>query len=465
MNAETAQRRLQLLAELRQRHTASATELAAALGISQPTLSRLTRATPGVIAMGRARATRYALAHEIGREGSRWPLYRLDARAQAQRLGQLQALHGGGFYLQADTALPAFTHGDYALGTHAAHYPGLPWFLDDQRPQGFLGRAFAQRVAPLIGAHPDLLQWPPDDTVLALLRFGFDPPGDLILGDAALAQAMAAVLDPPDVIDIDAVAAAYVERAEAALRGEIIGSSAAGEQPKFTATLRQADGRLLPVIVKFSERGHSPAAQRWADLLHCEHLASEVLREHHLPAAHSRIVQGDGRVFLQSTRFDRSPEGGRHGFVSLAALDAAYYGHGRIDWWAFAAQLEHDGWLDSEDATRLATLGWFGALIGNSDMHLGNAGLILTEQRPLALAPSYDMLPMLWRPSAHGEVVARDFQPPLPSPAQHAHWRLAAQMALDFWRRSAEWGVLSEDFRPIAKHALARIERAIAAFG
>jgi hypothetical protein len=37
-----------------------------------------------------------------------------------------------------------------------ASSPGLSWFLDDQRPQGFLGRAFARRVAEDIGAWPDL---------------------------------------------------------------------------------------------------------------------------------------------------------------------------------------------------------------------------------------------------------------------------------------------------------------------
>lgn len=465
MNPGSAQDTARLLAELRLRHDASASELAQALDVSQPTISRRLRATPGIIAIGRARATRYALAHAIGREGSRWPLYRLDANARPLQLGQLQALHGGGFVLEAERPLPAFTHGDFARGPKTGLYPGLPWFLDDARPQGFLGRAFARRIGPDIGAPADVRIWQPDDIVLALLRFRADGPGDLLLGDAALEQAMQDLLQPSDVIDRADVAQAYASRADAALRGELVGSSAAGEQPKFTARLRQQDGTLLPVIVKFSERADTAAAQRWADLLHCEQLAGQVLREHGLPAADSRIVTGDGRVFLQSTRFDRTPHGGRIGFVSLAALDAAHYGHGRLRWWEVASELQRDGWLEAADAQRLAIIGWFGALIGNTDMHPGNAGLVLGDQRPLALAPSYDMLPMLWSPGAQGELVDRAFQPGLPNPQQQPHWRDAAQAAQVFWREAAALRALSPEFRRIAADAGTQLQRAMDRFG
>ena len=392
-------------------------------------------------------------------------MYRLDANARPRRLGQLQALHGGGFVLDADHPLPAFTHGAFARGPRTGLYPGLPWFLDDARPQGFLGRAFARRFGPDIGAPADLRSWQADDIVLSLLRFSTDGPGDLLLGDAALEQAMQALLQPTDVIDGTDVPNAYALRADAALRGELVGSSAAGEQPKFTARLHQRDGTLLPVIVKFSERADTAAAQRWADLLHCEHLAGEVLCDHGLPAAESHVVIGDGRVFLQSTRFDRNRHGGRHGFVSLAALDAAHYGHGRLPWWDFAAELQCDGWLEAADAQRLAILGWFGALIGNTDMHLGNAGLVLGDGRPLALAPSYDMLPMLWSPGAQGALVEREFQPALPNPQQQPQWREAAQAAQVFWREASVLLALSPEFRRIATHARTQLQRAMDRFG
>jgi hypothetical protein len=441
---------------LRTRGRATAAEIGMALGISQPMVSRLlVSAGDSVVKIGRARATHYALSREVGRAGRHWPLYRITVQARAELLGQLHALHADNWLFVASASRPAFTHDEFANGV----FPGLPWFLDDQRPQGFLGRAFARRVAANLGAPPDLARWQADDVVLALLRHGDDMPGDLVLGEYALQQAMQRMVQASGVVAPAERQRVYPEQAELALRGEDIGSSAGGEQPKFTAILG-TDGGCQPVIVKFSERAGTPAAQRWADLLRCEHLAGEVLRNHGLPAAQSEIVEADGRVFLQSTRFDRTPQLGRLGFVSLAALDAAHYGHGRIDWWQFARQLQRDQWLNPEDARRLAVLGWFGALIANSDMHLGNAGVMLADNRPLALAPAYDMLPMALCPASSGEVVRRDYSLSLPTPGFRDEWRSAALIAIDFWQRVAQSTAISSGFRAIAADALSQVQQA-----
>ncbi|MBC3972980.1 HipA domain-containing protein [Xanthomonas translucens] len=208
-----------------------------------------------------------------------------------------------------------------------------------------------------------------------------------------------------------------------------------------------------------------PAAQRWADLLHCEQLAGPVLRAQGLAAAESGIVEADGRMFLQSTRFDRTPDLGRRGFVSLAALDAAYDAHGRIDWRLFSRQLQRDGWLDRDDARRLGVYGWFGALIGNNDMPLGNAGMMLADMRPLALAPAYDMLPMTFRPAVSGEVVERIYTPALPAPDYQDDWRVAASMALEFCKRVAQADAIPAGFRSLALAALQQLGRAVQGIG
>ena len=62
-------------------------------------------------------------------------------------------------------------------------FPDLPWFLDDLRPQGFLGRAFAQRHAAALGLPPDPVRWNADDVLVALLGVGDDLTGDLVIGD------------------------------------------------------------------------------------------------------------------------------------------------------------------------------------------------------------------------------------------------------------------------------------------
>lgn len=442
---------------LRLRSPQTAAQLAAALGISQPTLSRLIASSNRILRVGNARATRYVLSREIARAGHSWPLYRIDTQGRAEALGKLHTLHGNAFHFESARPLPAFLAGDFNHGL----FPGLPWFLDDQRPQGFLGRTFARRVAADIGASEDLTRWQPDDVVLGLLRHGDDQPGDLVLGEHALQQALQNALAPAGWMPIADRENRYPELADGVLRGENIGSSAGGEQPKFLTTLRTGEG-FQPVIVKFSERGETPAGQRWADLLRCEQIASSILRTHGQLAAHSEIVEADGRTFLQSTRFDRTPALGRYGFVSLAALDAAFYGHGRIDWWRFAPQLQRDGWIDAQSARQLRVLSWFGALIANNDMHLGNAALILTDARPLALTPAYDMLPMHFRPAASGEVVPREYTVTLPTPEFRDDWREASAMAVAFWRHVADTAAISENFRAIAKGATSSLAHAIA---
>lgn len=445
----------------RARGTLTAAELGAALGVSQPTVSRLLAAAgPRVVRLGRARATRYAWAREIGRAGQRWPLYRIDPEGRPARLGELRALEGGLFHFEPDRPLPAFLDGEFAHGL----FPGLPWFVGDQRPQGFLGRAFARRVAAEIGAPADLQLWQADDVVLALLRHGEDGAGDLVLGEASLGRAMQQVLAPREVLRPDERVRAYPQRAEAVLRGEVIGSSAGGEQPKFVA-LRLRDERPTPVIVKFSERTTNPAGRRWADLLVCEHIAGQTLRAHGLHAAESELLDADGRVFLESVRFDRTPPLGRRGFVSLAALDAAHYGHGSTAWWRLAPQLHRDGWLSATDAHELALRGWFGALIANTDMHLGNVGLVLADARPLALAPSYDMSPMLLRPAGSGEVVEREYAVVPPMPEHLPAWQTAARLAQDFWTRVAGEPRVSAAVRAFATRARDALVEAIARFG
>lgn len=427
-------------------------------GISQPTLSRLLpSASERVLQVGLARASRFALDHSTARAGSHWPLYRISADGKSETLGELHALHSEEFLFEPRGERPALMHGDCAAG----RFPGVPWFLDDQRPQGFLGRAFARRIAGDIDAPVDPLIWRPDDVVLALLRHGDDPPGDLVLGEASLQRALQSALAPHRVIAVDDRAQRYPELASAALRGEGIGSPAGGERAKFTVTLRGTEG-YEPAIVKFSERVNVAAGRRWADLLICEHHAGNVLREHDLPAARSELVAADARIFLQSTRFDRTPAPGRRGFVSLAALDAAYYGHARIDWRRFAPQLQRDGWIDADDARRLRLFSWYGALIANSDMHLRNAALQLRDRRPLPLAPAYDMLPMRFRPANSGEIVEHRYEIMLPTPEQQSDWHAAACMAHVFWRRVANEPRISVKFRAIAGDAARLLQRALA---
>lgn len=406
------------------------------------------------------RATRYALAREIARAGSHWPLYRIDTNGKPHTLGELHARVRAEFFFEPNGSRPALMHGDFVSGL----FPDLPWFLSDQRPQGFLGRSFTRRIAGEIGAPEDLKLWCADDIVLALLRHGEDAPGDLVLGEASLRKALHGIIAPVDTVAKEQRSTRYPQLAEAALLGEDVGSPAGGEQAKFAVTL-QSDESNTPIIVKFSESPETRAGRRWADLLICEHHASVVLSESGLPAAHNEIIEAQGRVFLQSTRFDRTPSLGRRGFISLAAIDAAFYGNGNTDWWRLAPRLARDGWLDDNDAHRLRVISWFGLLIGNSDMHLGNAALHLGDERPLNLTPVYDMLPMRFRPAKSGAIVERRYEIVFPAPEQKNDWLEAAALGQQFWQRIASDPRVSHQFQAIAIDANTKLDRALRHLG
>lgn len=98
-------------------------------------------------------------------------------------------------------------------------------------------------------------------------------------------------------------------------------------------------------------------------------------------------------------------------------------------------------------------------------MHLGNASLVLSDRRPLELAPSYDMLPMMFRPNAQGEIVPRSFDAIAPLPEHITQWRTAAPMAVAFWRDIARDDLITQGFRAIALHAIEAIESALKRFG
>lgn len=429
----------------------SARELGVALGVSQPTVSRylgeLEKSDAGtLIRIGKARATRYGLANPVADLGFEWPLYMITGDGSPDQLGRLQYLAGDVWHFEGSThpLNAVLCAGDFQSGI----FPGLPWFLDDLRPQGFMGRSFARIHGKELGEGPDPSSWSPRAVVEALLRYGHDLPGAFVLGTRSLGAALTGQgvfrLAPAERADV------YPRLAADAIAGQLLGSSAGGEQPKFGAML-VGDGEPRNVLVKFSGMMESPEHRRWADLLAAEHLAAQTLCDHGISASFTEIFDFDGRRFLEVSRFDRCGANGRVVVISLRALDAAHYGAPHTSWAAAADRLKAAGWLDSTDADTLRLLGAFGQLIANTDMHYGNVSLILQGRRPVKLAPSYDMLPMAYRPAADGTLPTRHELPLLESTPAVA---TATKLAAEFWSRVAESGNITAGFREIAaRHA------------
>ena len=433
--------RLQFLS----RGVLGARDLAEALKVSQPTISRaLCSMDASLVRIGRGPTTRYGLASPIGDLGHSWPLYQIDQIGAPREIGSLHSLAGPAWWLESGSGLPWQS----LIGSEFSDsiFPGLPWFLDDLRPQGFLGRAFARRHGALLGVGNDPVNWSERAVAESLLRFGGDLPGGFVLGREALAGALQSFHS--ETISVDLRKEAYPRLAAEALAGGLPRSSAGGDQPKFTATVKKHDGPHS-VIVKFSPPLSTPEGERWADLLAAEAMASSVLADAGFHAAEIDWIDAGGRRFLEVTRFDRTQNGGRIPFVSLTAHDAAFFGEMNTPWSDAAERLHSGGWLQRRDADRLSSLWRFGRLIANTDMHYGNAALILCERPPLRLAPVYDMLPMAYRPGAENMI------PGLSDDALAvARSEIAAtperELAAKFWRLVSSAAHVSESFRKIA---------------
>ncbi len=407
----------------------TSTELQTRLGLSQPTVSRALTALikqGRLLKVGAARSQQYLLPRHIEGVGSQIGIVRVDTQGRVSPFARMVALPGGRFWVNEADGLTQI-------------HDGLPWFLDDMRPQGFMGQTFVQKH-PELSLPADLRHWNDDHALKAMVLAGDDLPGNLIVGEQALAGYLSgarqtAVVQQPEVD--------YPRLAMLAMQGAQPGSSAGGEQPKFSALV---NGQAM--LVKFSPSGDAPGDERSRDLLVCEHLALQTLAAAGLPAAESQIVIAGGRVFLQSKRFDRTDKG-RIGMVSLLVYDAQYVGE-MDNWSATAQRMAARQLMTSQDAQQLQLLEVYGLLIANTDRHYGNISFLL-EDDDWRLSPTYDMLPMFYAP-VKGELVERDFaaRKLQPSSQTLTVWPLAKQLAQQFWQSVAADARVSDAFKALA---------------
>jgi hypothetical protein len=433
-------------------------ELRRALGgVSQPEFWRAAKSLGDqAVQFGHKRTgVYYALTRAVAEAGRRWPLHVIDESGRATELGELMAIEPRGFVYRASREAPRWMSGQGGRGL----FGGVPFFLDDLRPQGFLGRAAARRLSAALQLPQRLSDWQESHVMLALTRAGDDGPGDLIVGAASYETWMRRVLGPSDAVPavVDDRLRAYEDLAERALRGEVAGSSAGGEQPKFTA--RIGDDRH--VLVKFSRRG-TPAEDRWADLLECEHLAHDVARESGLATVQSLIFRTERHVFLETSRFDRIGRLGRRAALSLLALDAEFFG--ALDTWPAAAKrLQARRWLADPDVAALSFAWLYSAFVANTDRHFGNITL-LPAGETFSLAPLYDIVPMIFAPQG-AAIVERRFEVPVPPAGGFDEWARAGRAGLRFWERVAAQPSITADFRRSAASCAESIQDALRRLG
>ncbi|MCE1240968.1 MAG: type II toxin-antitoxin system HipA family toxin YjjJ [Azonexaceae bacterium] len=397
----------------------SARQLVEKTGISQPTVSRaLAVLGDEVLRIGAGPAIQYAL-RDAARAAVAAPVFRVSDEGQIRELGRLLPVRPAGFVMvQVDGV--------------TLHSDGLPWWLFDMRPQGYLGRAYAAAHAAGLGLPANPEQWNDADVLHALLAQGHDAIGNLLIGEAARERFLA--MPAPRPVER---ATAYPALARAASAGELPGSSAGGEQPKFCTCSERGH-----VLVKFSAADDNPVSERWRDLLLAEHLALAVL------GIASEVFDFAGQRFLEVPRFDRVGQLGRVGVFSLRALDAEFVGDAAAPWPSLVARLAAAGQVEAGAVGGAALLWAFGTLIGNTDMHAGNLSFVSLHGLPYQLAPAYDVLPMGFAPRSGGALVDTLAPAALIAAVDADTWRQALQLAENFFARLSDTAAFSPRFQP-----------------
>ena len=362
-------------------------QLCDALGLSQPSMSRVLKSMGSEVIKTSIHGSIQYLLKDHARSHLVSHISRVTVDGQLQRLGVLEPVRPEGFLLVAVDGRDSYSE-------------GLPWWLFDMRPQGYLGRAYARKNAERLALPERLGDWSDAHVLQALKLNGSDLCGHLLVGEGA--EQMFINMPTPTPVPLDGRAQAYAKLSALADAGEVAGSSAGGEQPKFTSYV-ETDTGAAHVIVKFSALDSNPVSERWRDLLLAEHHALEVLQQAGIPAAQTRIVDSESQRFLEVARFDRIGALGRSALVSLAALDAEFLGLGTT-WYEITQALVQEGCVVPEAMPSVQLLWAYGTLIGNTDMHAGNLSFTSDSGRPYRLAPAYDMTPMAFAPRAGGSM-------------------------------------------------------------
>lgn len=421
--------------EYLERGPSTSKEIQAATSLSQSSVARRLRDMGDtVVQIQEGRSIKYAATCNAFGVNDKIPLGMVDHLGKVSVVAYLRPLSHGGYFLQP----VAKFFSPLLLGEGGSGlYDGLPYFLYDLRPQGFLGRQISRKMATRLEGFPsDPRQWTNSHIGRYLISNGDDLPGNFILGE----QSILRLSRRPYEVTRES----YPKAAEDVMKGEIPGSSAGGEQPKFTAFSSLYESHL---IVKFSPKDDTYIAGRWRDLLITEYHAAQIINENICPAAETRFFEAVGRLFLETQRFDRLGVSGRYSMISLQVIDDEFTGFGH-NWARVMSTLRDQGLVGEQDAHIARQLWYFGQLIHNTDMHLGNLSLFI-DGDIFKLLPCYDMCSMGFAPNSGGEVRPFSFDASGildPELNKKVIIRLQ-QLAYTFWENVAGDDHISNEFR------------------
>lgn len=422
------------------------------LGISEESLQEWLKELSNQIILI-DKTNQIALLRKVGLR-ERFPIWEIDKNGKSILVGYLYPVYYEGYVM-------SWLNG-HLKGVNQ-YSRALPWWLEDIRPQGFLGRVFVHKNAKNLNLSINLKDWSDDDVLKAQIFFGADSSGSYLVGN--LTNILVDVDYANQLKVIESVCGKYTSislgnlysiLAQQVLNLEPIGSSAAGEQPKF-AVLAPKDNPVH-VIVKFTAPDQNSITKRWGSLLQAEYLASKVLSQNEFISAKSKFLSSNSQWFLEVERFDRVGLQGRLSIVSLAAVDSEFVGQVDATWSIQAIELQKPGLISAEDAATMQKLEAFGRMIGNADMHLGNLSFFHEQTTNLRLAPVYDMLPMLFAPRAFGHIPNEVPEIRLVTPPALEYWQEMFPIALEYWQELIKLPQPDETFKVIAEKFIERLE-------
>ncbi len=408
--------------------------------ISQPTASRLlNKLKADILVMGKARETRYAALRKIDNQAE-FPIYEILHDGCSRHLGTLYPIYPQGFYFLSMSSEAT-----------SSLYPDLPYFLNDARPGGYLGRLIPFQNEDL-QLPKDIKLWNADHCLKYLSLRGWNTIGNFIVGEKAFQVYLENCRHPQQSVNKKNRKTEYSLYANDVLAKGDAGSSAGGEQPKFTTI-------VLPdtqhVIVKFSPSTLTDTGKRAADLLICEYIALRALKKHGHNAADAEIIVHDNRIFLEVKRFDRIGKLSRLGVISLGSLDAEFSALAN-SWSSIATELAKNKIIPESLLEEIRFRELFGACIANNDMHSYNLSFITRGQQVIELAPTYDMTCMLFAPR-NDRIIPVEFKPPLPQVTDKKILTSALIAAIEFWNEVIKDVRISPSFKIIAKECKSKI--------
>lgn len=430
----------EILAFLRRNGASTLQFLRDQFSISQPSLSRiLSSLKKDILVIGKARETKYAALRKIDNY-SEFPIYEILSDGNSRHLGILYAIYPQGFYFLTKTP-----------DASSSLYLDLPYFLNDIRPAGYLGRLIPQQNQDL-DLPKDIHLWTADHCLKYLPIRGWNTVGNLIVGEKAFQLYLENCQHPQHTIDHKNRKKEYPLFATEILSMGDPGSSAGGEHPKFTTILLPENQHVL---VKFSPPTNTDIGTRIADLLICEYIALRVLKKHGQDAADAEILAEDNRIFLEVKRFDRIGKFSRLGLISLRSLDAEFSAV-LSSWSKTSIELVKNNIIPENLLEKIRFRELFGDYIANNDMHTFNLSFITLGQRVIDLAPTYDMTCMLFMPR-NFQIIPIEFKPPLPSAEDRKIWGNVYLAAIDFWNEVLNNDRISPSFKIIAKQCKEKI--------